>query len=106
MLTVAFKTLTRHNALFALALALVLLIFSSASASPPSYKSFPHRGIGGGLIIAPKTVATTESNVITHTDVTPKVSIEPTVPIPYSVPYTVPVPVGSAYPYPVPTAAF
>ncbi|KAI1301134.1 hypothetical protein EDD11_005782 [Mortierella claussenii] len=62
-------------------------------------------GSGGpGMVIAPHSFATTESNVITNTDIAPEVNIAPTIPIPYSVPYTVPVPVASAYPYPVPTA--
>ncbi|KAI8596258.1 hypothetical protein EDD21DRAFT_388816 [Dissophora ornata] len=85
--------------LSALASALNLTLLSDhVSASPLSTRSTNEP------IIAPKTVATTQSNVVASTDVAPQVSIAPTIPIPYSVPYSVPVPVASGYPYPVPSS--
>ncbi|KAG0095262.1 hypothetical protein BGZ93_006097, partial [Podila epicladia] len=57
-----------------------------------------------GIITLPFNTITTQSNVITNTDIAPEISLGPTQPIPFSQPYSYPVPVASYYPVPVPTA--
>ncbi|KAG0353699.1 hypothetical protein BG005_007055, partial [Podila minutissima] len=57
-----------------------------------------------GMFTSPFNTVTTQSNVITNTDIAPEVSLGPTQPIPFSQPYSYPVPVASYYPVPVPTA--
>ncbi|KAF9384374.1 hypothetical protein CPB97_005716, partial [Podila verticillata] len=57
-----------------------------------------------GMITSPYNTVTTQSNVITNTDIAPEVSLGPTQPIPYAQPYSYPVPVASYYPVSVPTA--